>query len=50
VQVFLNLAIFDMDLQQAITAPRFYSISAPSSFAPHEANPDALRLEDDLYD
>ena len=50
VQVFLNLVIFDMDLQQAIAAPRFYSISAPSSFAPHEANPGTLRLEADLYD
>jgi gamma-glutamyltranspeptidase/glutathione hydrolase len=50
VQVFLNLAVFDMDLDQAIAAPRFYSISAPSSFAPHEANPGTLRLEADLYD
>jgi len=50
VQVFLNLAVFDMDLQQAIAAARFYSISAPSSFAPHEANPGTLRLEADLYD
>ena len=44
VQVFLNLAVFDMDLQQAIAAPRFYSISAPSSFTPHETNPGTLRL------
>ncbi len=50
VQVFLNLAVFEMDLQEAIAAPRFYSISAPSSFAPHEASPGTLRLEADLYD
>jgi gamma-glutamyltranspeptidase/glutathione hydrolase len=50
VQVFLNMAVFDMDLQQAIDAPRFYTISAPSSFAPHEASPGTIRLEADLYD
>jgi gamma-glutamyltranspeptidase/glutathione hydrolase len=50
VQVFLNLAVFDMDLEQALAAPRFYSISAPSSFAPHDASPGTLRLEADLYD
>jgi len=49
VQVFLNLVIFDMDIQQAISAPRFYSISAPSSFAPHEFTPGGLRLEADLF-
>ncbi len=49
VQVFLNLHVFGMDLQAAIDAPRFYSISAPSSFAPHEAHPATLRLEVDLY-
>jgi gamma-glutamyltranspeptidase/glutathione hydrolase len=50
VQVFLNMEVFGMDLQQAIDAPRFYSISAPSSFAPHEAHPGTLRLEAGLYD
>ncbi len=50
VQVFLNMQVFGMDLQQAIAAPRFYTISAPSSFAPHEAHPGTLRLEADLYD
>ncbi len=50
VQVFLNLVIFDMDIQQAISAPRFYSISAPESFAPHEFTPAGLRLEASLYD
>lgn len=49
VQVFLNMVVFGMDLQQAVSAPRFYSISAPSSFAPHEFTPGGLRLEADLY-
>lgn len=49
VQVFLNMEVFDMDIQQAISAPRFYSISAPSSFSPHEFTPGGLRLESDLY-
>ena len=38
-----------MDLQNAISAPRFYSVSAPSSFSPHEFTPGGLRLESDLY-
>lgn len=50
VQVFLNMQVFGMDVQQAVSAPRFYSISAPASFAPHEANPGTLRLEADLYE
>ncbi len=49
VQVFLNMEIFGMDIQQAVSAPRFYSISAPSSFSPHEFTPGGLRLEADLY-
>jgi gamma-glutamyltranspeptidase/glutathione hydrolase len=49
VQVFLNMEIFGMDIQQAISAPRFYSISAPSSFSPHEFTPGGLRIEADLY-
>jgi gamma-glutamyltranspeptidase/glutathione hydrolase len=49
VQVFLNMEVFGMDLQSAINAPRFYSISAPSSFAPNEFTPAGLRLESDLY-
>lgn len=49
VQVFLNLHVFGMELQRAIEAPRFYSISAPSSFSPHEAHPGTLRLESDLF-
>jgi gamma-glutamyltranspeptidase / glutathione hydrolase len=49
VQVFLNVHVFGMSLQAAIEAPRFYSISAPSSFAPHAAHPGTLRLEADLF-
>lgn len=48
VQVFLNVHVFGMSLQAAIDAPRFYSVSAPSSFAPHQAYPGTLRLEADL--
>jgi gamma-glutamyltranspeptidase/glutathione hydrolase len=50
IQVFLNMEIFGMNVQDAISAPRFYTISAPSSFAPNEANPGTIRLESDLYD
>ncbi len=49
VQVFLNVHVFGMSLQEAVDAPRFYSISAPSSFAPHSASPGTLRLEADLF-
>lgn len=50
VQVFLNMSVFGMDIQQAISAPRFYSTTAPSSFAPHNFTPGGLRIEGDLYD
>ena len=49
VQVFLNMHTFGMDVQQAVSAPRFFSVTAPSSFAPHEAYPGHLRIEADLY-
>ncbi len=49
VQVFLNMTLYEMDLQQAVAAPRFYSINSPSSFSPHESTPAGLRLEQDLY-
>lgn len=48
VQVFLNMTVFGMEVQQAVSAPRFYSISAPSSFAPHEYTVGGLRLEPPL--
>jgi gamma-glutamyltranspeptidase/glutathione hydrolase len=49
VQVFLNMQVFGMDIEQAISAPRFYTIASPSSFAPHESFPTHIRLEADLY-
>jgi len=49
VQVFLNMDVFGMDIQQAVSAPRFYTIAWPSSFAPHESFPAHIRLEADLY-
>jgi gamma-glutamyltranspeptidase/glutathione hydrolase len=38
-----------MDIEQAVSAPRFDTITSPSSFAPHEAYPTHIRLEADLY-
>jgi gamma-glutamyltranspeptidase/glutathione hydrolase len=49
VQVFLGVHVFGMSLQDAIEAPRFFSVSAPSSFAPHASRPGTLRLEADLF-
>jgi gamma-glutamyltranspeptidase/glutathione hydrolase len=49
VQVFLNMHVFGMDVQQAVSAPRFYTIASPSSFAPHESFPAHIRLEADLH-
>lgn len=44
-QVFLNIHQFGMDPQTAIEAPRFATYSHPSSFAPHEADPGVLKIE-----
>ncbi len=49
VQTFLNIVVFGMDVQSAVSAPRFYTVAAPSSFAPHEARPGVVRLEADLF-
>jgi gamma-glutamyltranspeptidase/glutathione hydrolase len=49
VQVLLNMDVFGMDIEQAMSAPRFYTITSPSSFAPHESYPGHIRLESDLY-
>lgn len=49
VQVFLNMEVFGMSLQEAISAPRFRSMSVPSSFSPHESEPGVLWLEGTLY-
>jgi gamma-glutamyltranspeptidase / glutathione hydrolase len=50
VQVFLNMEVFNMDIQHAIEAPRFRSMSMPATFAPHKAYPSTLWLESSLYD
>jgi gamma-glutamyltranspeptidase/glutathione hydrolase len=44
-QFFLNVADFGMNLQQAIEAPRYSCMHAPSSFYPHDALPGLVRLE-----
>jgi gamma-glutamyltranspeptidase/glutathione hydrolase len=44
-QFFLNLADFGMNLQEAIEAPRYSCMHAPSSFYPHDAAPGLLRVE-----
>lgn len=49
VQVFLNMEVFGMGLQEAIDAPRFRTLSVPSSFSPHESEPGVLWLEESLY-
>ncbi len=50
VQVFLNIVLFDMQVQQAIEAPRFATFSFPISFAPHAYNPGLLRIEERLFE
>jgi gamma-glutamyltranspeptidase/glutathione hydrolase len=49
-QVFLNMTVFEMDIQEAINAPRFKTLSAPSSFSPHVSYPAFVQLEADFYD
>jgi len=44
-QFFLNVAEFGMNLQQAIEAPRYSCMHAPSSFYPHDAALGLVRLE-----
>ncbi|MDR0530880.1 MAG: gamma-glutamyltransferase [Oscillospiraceae bacterium] len=50
IQVFLNITVFGMDPQEAISAPRFISLNWPNSFAPHEYYPGQLTLEASLYE
>ena len=45
-QVVLNAFHFGMDIQEAIDAPRFMSMSFPNSFAPYNHYPGLLGLED----
>ena len=44
-QVFLNIHLFGMELQEAVEAPRVASYSYPSSFEPHAYHPGLLNLE-----
>lgn len=44
-QVFLNIAVWDMPPQEAIEAPRFGSMSYPRSSEPHGYDPGLLKLE-----
>ncbi|MEM7120251.1 MAG: gamma-glutamyltransferase family protein [Pseudomonadota bacterium] len=45
VQTFLNIAVFGMDAQTAIEAPRFTTWSFPDSFWPHDYLPGRLHVE-----
>jgi gamma-glutamyltranspeptidase/glutathione hydrolase len=45
VQVLCNIALFGMDPQEAVEAPRFASASFPNSFAPHAYHPGKLEIE-----
>src|SRR5690606_22158809 len=44
-QVFLNMAVFGMNPQQAVEAPRFATFSFPDSWEPHPYFPGRLTLE-----
>ena len=44
-QLFLNVAVFGMNAQEAVEAPRFQSTNFPNSFWPHVYEPGALKLE-----
>jgi gamma-glutamyltranspeptidase/glutathione hydrolase len=44
-QVFLNIHLFGIEVQEAIEAPRIASYSFPSSFEPHAYHPGRLNLE-----
>lgn len=44
-QVFINLSVFAMNIQDAIEAPRFMTHSQPDSFEPHAAFPGKVTVE-----
>jgi gamma-glutamyltranspeptidase/glutathione hydrolase len=44
-QAFLNTAVFEMEPQLAVEAPRFASYSWPNSMLPHSYHPGRLQLE-----
>ncbi|MBY6412851.1 gamma-glutamyltransferase [Rhodococcus sp. BP-252] len=48
-QVFLNAFHFGMDIQDAITSPRFSTWSFPNSFAPFEYLPNRVALEAERF-
>ncbi|MGE0222265.1 MAG: gamma-glutamyltransferase family protein [Acetobacteraceae bacterium] len=47
-QAFLNQAVFGMDPQSAVEAPRFASASWPESTLPHAYRPGVLCVEEDV--
>ena len=47
-QVFLNVSVFGMSVQQAIEAPRFGTFNFPNSFAPNAYTPGRLYAEASL--
>ncbi len=47
-QAFLNIAVFEMDPQSAVEAPRFASYSWPELTLPHAYRPGQLNLEADI--
>ncbi|MBI4278684.1 MAG: gamma-glutamyltransferase family protein [Armatimonadetes bacterium] len=50
VQVFLNIMVFGMDVQEAIEAPRLVTHSFPDSFYPHVYRPREVSLEAPVHD
>jgi len=49
-QVFLNIVVFGMNVQEAIEEPRFRSVNFPDSFSPHEYRPGEIIMEESLYE
>ncbi|MSP89318.1 MAG: gamma-glutamyltransferase family protein [Alphaproteobacteria bacterium] len=48
-QTLLNIVMFDMELQDAVEAARFCSLSFPSSASPHHSHPGRLLLETPIF-
>ncbi len=46
IQILLNIIEFDMNVQEAVEAPRFQTLHLVSSFDDHRFNPGVLNLED----
>ncbi len=49
-QILLNIIEFDMNVQEAVEAPRFQTLHLVSSFDDHRFNPGILNIEDRLSD